>query len=42
MGRKSAETLAETIVLYLTENMKKMFVHSDTEKLGVMAVRGDN
>lgn len=37
---KRAETQAETIVLYLTKSMKKIFGHGDTEK--VMAVRGDN
>lgn len=32
MRRKRAETQAETIVLCLTKNMKKMFVHGDMEK----------
>lgn len=42
MGRKRAETQEETIVLCLTENMKKIFVYGGTEKVGVMAVRGHN
>jgi len=42
MGRKRAETQTETIVLCLTKNMKEIFGHCDTEKVGVIAVRGDN
>ena len=42
MGRKRTETQAETIVLYSTKKLKEIFGHSDTEKVGVMAVRGDN
>lgn len=42
MGRKGAETQAETIVPYLTKNMKEIFGHGDTDKVGVMAVRRDN
>lgn len=42
MGRKRAETQAETIVPYLTKNMKEIFGHGDTDKVGVMAVRRDN
>lgn len=39
---EKAEIQAETIVLYLTKNMKEIFGHGDTEKVGVMAARGDN